>query len=62
MLVKEFDLQAKPTDALRFHAFYRNDDGLVHHAAAQVLHAVDHNAIAETFSNLYDREIARSLE
>lgn len=61
VLIKEFDLQAKPSDDLRFHALFRDDDGIVRHAAAPVLHAVDPNAITETFSSLYDREVRRSL-
>lgn len=61
VLLKEFDLQAKTADDLRFHALFRDADGLVHHTQASALHAVDHNAIAETFSGLYDREVRRSL-
>lgn len=62
VLLKEFDLQAKADDELRFHALFREDKGAVCHAAATALHLVDHNAIAETFSKLYDREVRRSLE
>jgi ABC-type cobalamin/Fe3+-siderophores transport system ATPase subunit len=61
VLLKELDLQAKESDDLRFHALYRNADGAICHAAAKALHAVDHNAIADTFANLYDREVERSL-
>lgn len=61
VLVKEFDLQAKAGDDLRFHALYRDADGTIRHSDAPTFDAVDHNAIAETFSSLYDREIARSL-
>jgi len=61
VLLKEFDLQAKASDDLRFHGLFRDEDGVVCHAHAEALHAIDHNAIAETFSGLYDREVRRTL-
>lgn len=61
VLLKEFDLQAKLSDEVRFHALFRDAEGGLQHAAAKTLSGVDHNAIAETFSDLYDREVRRSL-
>ncbi|MEX1363625.1 MAG: AAA family ATPase [Nannocystaceae bacterium] len=62
VLLKEFDLQTKEGDGLRFHALYRDSEGVVRHSATPSLAALDHNAIADTFASLYDREIRRSLE
>lgn len=61
VLLKEFDLQTTATDHLRFHALYRDSVGSLQHSTAENLLGIDHNAIAETFLSLYDREVERSL-
>lgn len=61
VLIKEFDLQATPRDQVRFHALHRGDDGVIRHAPSETLQGIDHNAIADTFASLYDREVERSL-
>jgi hypothetical protein len=61
VLIKEFDLQAKASDDLRFHALYRDPKGALQHSGANNLLEVEPNPIADTFANLYDREVRRSL-
>lgn len=61
VLLKEFDLQVEPADNLRLHAFDRDAEGTLQYSTADNLLGIAHNAIAETFLSLYDREVERSL-
>jgi len=61
VLLKEFDLRMKEGDEVRFHALYR-DHGKVKHAATDDFLAIHPNAIADTFLELYDRDVARDLQ
>lgn len=61
VLLKEFDLQVEPADNLRLHAFDRDAEGTLQYSTAENLLGIAHNAIAETFLSLYDREVERSL-
>ena len=61
-LLKELDLQKEKEDRLAFHSLYREDvSGEI--ACHRVRNYLDihPNAIAEAFTDLYDREIHRSL-
>ena len=60
VLLKEFDLRMKEGDEVRFHALYR-DDGKVKHVATDDFLAIQPNAIADTFLDIYDRDVAREL-
>ena len=60
VILKELDLRKKENDKIVFHALYR-DGGEI---ACQPAHAyldIHPNAIAEAFTDLYDREVGRSL-
>ncbi len=61
VLLKELSLRRTPSDALRFHGLYRDESGRVRHEAAESFSAIARNAIADTFADLYDREMRRSL-
>ncbi|MEM9553989.1 MAG: AAA family ATPase [Acidobacteriota bacterium] len=62
VFLKELDLRAAAHHSLRYHALHRSSDGQVRHEAADSLLDIDHNAIAQTFDDLIQRDIARSLE
>lgn len=61
VILKELDLQMKEEDAVAFHSLYRDDDGEI--ACRTTHHYLDirPNAIDEKFTDLYDREIMRSV-
>ena len=62
-ILKELDLQRKKNDRLAFHSVYRksNSRDILLDTAKTYLD-IHPNAIAEAFSDLYDREVARSME
>lgn len=62
VLLKEFDLRMGPDDKLLFHALFRDDVGKVRHQATDDFLAIHPNAIADTFLELYDRDVARDLQ
>ena len=61
-ILKELDLQSEQGDELAYHSLYRDpgDDEIICRSVRNFL-AIHPNAIAEAFTNLYDREVARSL-
>lgn len=61
VLLKEFDLRKKKEDAIRYLSLFRDESGAVASHATDSYLAIDPNAIASTFSSLYDRELRRSL-
>lgn len=61
VLLKEFDLRKKPTDAVRYLSLFRDESGAVASNASDTYLGIDPNAVASTFSSLYDRELSRSL-
>ncbi len=62
VILKELDLQAKEGDKVAFHSLYRSEEtGEVECRTVRHYSQIHPNAIADTFSNLYDREIRRSL-
>ncbi|RMX10819.1 AAA family ATPase [Vandammella animalimorsus] len=63
VLLKELDLRSQKQDAIRYISLYRAPaaaNAIVAHASDNYI-GMDPNAIAETFSSLYDRELLRSL-
>ena len=62
VLLKEFDLQAGDGDSLRYHALYRDKGRTIRHAATERFLEIHPNAIVDTFADLYNREVRRSLE
>jgi ABC-type ATPase involved in cell division len=61
VLLKEFDLRKEKADKIRYLSLFRDESGAVSSNASDSYSDVDPNAIAGTFSDLYDREITRSL-
>lgn len=61
VLLKEFDLRKKEDDKIRYLSLFRNASEAITVKASDSYLDVDPNAIAATFSSLYDREIERSL-
>ncbi len=61
VLLKEFDLRRRQTDAGRYISLFRDDSGAVTSKASDSYLGIDPNAVASTFSDLYDRELQRSL-
>lgn len=61
VLLKEFDLRKRNDDAIRYVSLYRDATGAVIANSSDDYSGIDPNAIAGTFSDLYDRELKRSL-
>ena len=62
VILKELDLRATETDDVAFHAFYQDENARgIDCVTSHSYRDVHPNAIADTFTDLYDREIARSL-
>lgn len=62
VVLKELELRRKTADQVRFHALYASEEtGEINASTVEDFADVHPNAIAETFSGLYDRTIARSL-
>lgn len=62
VLLKEFHLRMKEKDAVQFHALYMDGEGKVEHASTEDFLAIHPNAISDTFTDLYNREVRRSLK
>jgi predicted ATPase len=62
VLLKEFDLLSTPTDNVAYHALFRDLDDTISHERASTFNDLHHNVIAETFTGLYDRDVARAFE
>ena len=61
VILKEIDLRTRDEDAVAFHSFYFDETGeIACHTASNYLD-IHPNAIADTFTDLYDREIERDL-
>ena len=62
VILKELDLRATAADKVAFHSLYqRAGTGEVGCATTYNYLEIHPNAIADTFTDLYDREVARSL-
>lgn len=61
VILKEIDLQMEPADRVQFHSLHRDSSGMIVNSSASSMAQIEPNMILETFSDLYDREIERSL-
>ena len=62
VILKELDLQMTSDDEVAFHSLhYNTDDELVCHTSSDYL-GIHPNAIADAFSDIYDRVVERSLD
>lgn len=60
--LKEFDLQAREQDKVSYHALFRDKTNEICVNSTSDYTMIDPNAIAQTFSELYDRDIERALK
>lgn len=61
--LKEFDLQAKKKDQVKYHSLSRDpENNEIRIQSAGSYLQLDPNSIAETFGDLYDRDMARALK
>ena len=61
-ILKELDLQKEKDDKVAFHSLYRRDDnGEIACRSVNTYLDIHPNTIAEAFTDLYDREVKRSL-
>ncbi len=61
VILKEFDLRKTASDAIKYISLFRNDQGEIQADTNDEYRRLDHNAIADTFSDLYNRDIERAL-
>ena len=62
VILKELDLRKEDNDQVAFHSLYRDaDTGEIACGTTHSYVDIDPNTIADTFDDLYDREIERSL-
>lgn len=62
VILKELDLQLESEDEIAFHSLYRQDaTGEIACSSTDAFLEIDPNAIADTFDDLYDREVKRSI-
>lgn len=60
-VLKEFDLQSQPTDSIYYHSLFRNPKtSYIEINSTDQYNLIDPNKILDTFTDMYDREIARS--
>ena len=63
VVLKELDLQAKDGDQVAFHSLYRSPEtGEIACQTSKAYSGIHPNAIADTFSSIYDRHVRRALE
>lgn len=60
VILKEFDLQTNKDDDISFHSLYRKD-GEIHVSSTKKYLDIHPNAIDDTFGDLINREIGRSM-
>lgn len=62
VILKEFDLRTQVEDKVLFHSLYREEDTReIGYFSTEKYLQIHPNAIADTFTDLYNREIQRSL-
>jgi energy-coupling factor transporter ATP-binding protein EcfA2 len=60
VMLKELDLRMRDSDDVAFHSLYREEGEMAYRTTRAYL-GISPNAIDETFTDLYDREVERSL-
>jgi len=62
VILKEIDLRMRSEDKVLFHSLYRDEDtGEIQCHSTSEYQQIHPNAIAETFADLYNREVKRTL-
>ena len=59
--LKEIDVAKTDKNQVIYHAFYRGEDRNIHTQSTDEYANIEPNAIADAFSDLYDREVTKSL-
>lgn len=62
VLLKEFDLRKKKGDLVSYISLYRDEKGIIDREISSDFREIGSNKISETYNNLYDREITRSIK
>jgi len=62
VMLKEFDLRKKKIDSVRYISLLMDPSGGIVGHSSDTYHEIEPNAIAETFSDLYNRDISRALK
>ena len=62
VVLEELKLRKKDSDEVAFHSLYRDETGEIACNTTDSYLDIHPNAIAETFTDIYDREIERSLK
>ncbi len=62
VILKELDLRKKDSDQVLFHSLYRAEDGEIACHSTDKYLDIHPNAIADTFTDLYEREVQRILQ
>lgn len=61
VILKELGLLKRAEDRIAYHSLYRDTDGQIKWCLANTYRDIHPNAIAETFTDLYNREVESSL-
>ena len=61
LILKQLDLQTTDEDEVAYHALHRDESGELVCNTTESYPDIHPNAIADAFSDVYDREIRRSL-
>lgn len=61
VLLKEFELRSTTADTVSYTALFRNNKGSIESETATTYMGIGVNKISETYSSLYDREVAKSI-
>ncbi len=61
VILKELDLRRNLSDKIAYHSLYRNQNGQIECDTASRYLDIHPNAIADAFTDLYDREVKRTL-
>lgn len=61
VILKEFDLQTNGDDKVEFHSLYKTESGGIEHSSTFEYANISPNVIDDTFGDIVDREIERSM-
>ena len=61
VILKELDLRKAAADNITYHSLYHDDAGMIQCQKATRYLDIHPNAIAQTFADLYDREVKRTI-
>ncbi|MBC8491319.1 MAG: AAA family ATPase [Candidatus Marinimicrobia bacterium] len=62
VILKEFDLQKKSKDKIKFFSLYRDNEKTIQCKSSDDYLMIEPNLIQETFLDIYDRDIERALK